>query len=633
MSNVDGLSSGLDTSSIINQLMQIERRPQVALTTRRDQETAARTELSAIRSDVSAIRNMAADLRLTTGWNRLTAKSSNEEAVAVTAGAAATTGSYSFQVTSVATAASVYSTGTFESLDAATGAAGPSVFNASGYGVLGFSSLSGTGFEDGEITFEVTQSSEAAKVQGAGIPAVPITIDGTNDGIDFEVNGFSFSVTLTHGDYETEEDLAAAVSAAITADSGATNMAVSSLNESNQITLSTRVEGSANSITVTGGTALAAIGFTAGATGSGVDGIVEVNGTATAITDTSSTDPVTLPSGGTGTISAVVSSGIRAGTATVTQSTSAGSGSLSDLVAAINGADLGYSANAVNTGNGYRLQLTANETGAESTITPDPAVFGGMAFTVLSEGTDAELTIQGDNPLTITSSTNTFDELLPGVTVTVNALTDTPVTVSTERDVEAVTESVNELVTKINELFTRVKDSTANIPGGPRTVLQGNRDARRVVDEMRSAIVQSIEGNPLTSVGVVGLELTREGELTFNQSKFADAMATNPDALSELFSSPNLGDESIELGALDRLVEAAETATAVGEGYLFTAGESADRRIEDYGRQIDAFERRLEIRESTLRRTYANLEVALGGLQSQSSYLASQLSSLGGGVS
>ena len=81
-----------------------------------------------------------------------------------------------------------------------------------------------------------------------------------------------------------------------------------------------------------------------------------------------------------------------------------------------------------------------------------------------------------------------------------------------------------------------------------------------------------------------------------------------------------------------RLALSGEQATTVGEGYLYTAGEAADRRIDDYGRQIDAFERRLELRESTLRRTYANLEVALGGLQQQSGWLASQVASLGGGI-
>ena len=628
MSNIDGLSSGLDTSSIINQLMQLERRPQVALTNRRDQETAARTELSEIRSDITALRNMAADLRLTSGWDKLSATSSNEAAVSVQATAAATTGSYSFQVTSVATAASVYSTQVFADPSASTGAIGPSSFSASGYGALGFSNLEGTGFADGPISFEVTQASAAAEIEGSNIPTIPITIDGTNDGIDLEVDGFNFSVTLTHDTYNTEQDLADAVAAAIAASAGA-GLATASLNQSNRIELSTTAEGSDHSIRVAGGTATFALGLalTGGITSFGTDGIVEVNGTATAISDVSAGATVTLPSGGAGSIDATVSGGIRVGTATASQSTPP-SDSLEDLVASINAADLGYTAFAVNTGSGYRLQLTANETGADSTITPDAGIFGAMGFTVLSNGTDAQLTVQGENPLTITSSDNTFEDLLPGVAITVNAVTTTPVTVSTERDVDAVTESVNELVTKLNEVIGRISASTANEPGASRAVLQGNREARKAAEELRNAFAAPMDGNPLTSVGFVGIELTREGTLNFNQDKFKAAFATDPTALTELFANREVG--ATEPGALDRLIEAAEVATKVGEGYLFTAAQAAERRIDDYGRQIESLERRLELRESTLRRTYANLEVALGGLQQQSGYLSQQLSSLGG---
>lgn len=632
MTSINGLSSGLDTSSIISQLMQIERRPQVALSQRKDQESKARTELTEIRSEISALRNMAADLRLPNSWNRITATSSNEAAVSVQASSAATTGSYSFTVTSVATAASVYSNETWAGLDEATGAAGPSVFNASGYGPIGFSNLQGTGFADGTIDFEVTQASASATVEGSGIPTIPIEIDGTNDSIEIDVNGISYSITLAHGNYETEQDLADAFSDAVTG-SAAAAFGVS-LVAGNQISLSTTAEGSDHSITVTGGTAVDALGLTAnvGVAAAGVDGIVEVNGTATVVSDASDGTTVTLPSGGAGSIDATISGGLRVGTATVTQSTSSGDGSLGDLVSSINAADLGYTAYAVNTGNGYRLQLTANETGADSAFVPDPAVFGATTFTVLSAGTDAELTLEGDNPFTIVSSDNTFEDILPGVAVTVNDVTDTAVTVATEQDVEAVTTSVDELVTKFNEILSRISASTANNPDGERTVLQGNRAVRKAADELRSAFVAAMDENPFTSIGVVGIELTREGTLTFDKAAFGEALASDSTALNELFAAADPAAEGAALGALDRLVEAAETATKIGEGYLFTAGQSAERRIDDYTDQIEAFERRLEIKESTLRRTYANLEVALGGLQQQSGWLSSQLGSLGGGT-
>ena len=117
MSSIDGLSTGLDTSQIINQLMQLERRPQLALSARRDQEQAARTELGEIRTELTALRNQAADLRLGSGFERLTATSSNPDAVSVQASSSATTGSYTFEVTQTAKAASVYSDQVYASLD------------------------------------------------------------------------------------------------------------------------------------------------------------------------------------------------------------------------------------------------------------------------------------------------------------------------------------------------------------------------------------------------------------------------------------------------------------------------------------------------------------------------------------
>lgn len=625
MSNIDGLSSGLDTTSIINQLMQLERRPQAALTTRRDQEQAARTELSEIRSDLTSIRNQAADLRLSSGFDRITATSSDPDAVSVTATSSATTGSYTFEVTQTAQAASVYSDQVYASLDDSTGASGISSFSASGYQGAGFSAFQGNNFPDGPITIDVTQGSEPAKVVG-GIPTIPITVDGTNDAVDFEVDGFSFSVSLDHGTYNTEQALADALSAAVAGHAQASAVATVSLNASNQIELKTRNEGSDRSIIVTGGSAMSDLGFSLGQAGSGVDGLVEVDGVVTAISDTTAGTTVTLASAGAGSIEATLSGGVRTGSITAEQSTSGGS--LQEVVNAINSTDNGYSALAVNTGSGYRLQLTADETGFGSSIDTGTGEFGTMTFTQLTAGRDATLTVQGDNPLTITSSSNTFEGVLPGVTVTVNDVTDGPVTVTTEQDVEAITASVEELVTKVNEFLSRVASSTANDPDGARTVLQGDRTARRAADAVRSALVAPVDDNSFGSVGIVGLELTREGTISFNADTFANALATDSDALSALFTN---GAGAGEAGALDRIVEAAEAATSVGTGYLYTAGEAADQRIDDYGRQIDAFERRLEIRESTLRRTYANLEVALGGLQQQSSWLASQLANLGGG--
>ncbi|MDH4278615.1 MAG: flagellar filament capping protein FliD, partial [Acidimicrobiia bacterium] len=107
--------------------------------------------------------------------------------------------------------------------------------------------------------------------------------------------------------------------------------------------------------------------------------------------------------------------------------------------------------------------------------------------------------------------------------------------------------------------------------------------------------------------------------------EFIEASETDRGELERLFVAPT-GDT--DLGILDRIVAAAEDATATGSGRLWSEAEATKSRIERWGDQIDAFEKRFELREATLRRQYAALEVALGALNEQSNYLAGQLAGL-----
>ena len=79
MSLIDGLSSGLDTTSIINALLDIERQPQNRLIERRKTTQSAADQLGSLRTDVTSLRNAAADLKLTSGWNRLSGTSSSSD--------------------------------------------------------------------------------------------------------------------------------------------------------------------------------------------------------------------------------------------------------------------------------------------------------------------------------------------------------------------------------------------------------------------------------------------------------------------------------------------------------------------------------------------------------------------------
>lgn len=628
MTSLSGLSSGLDTASIISQLMQIERIPQDRLVTQRTEERSAQTELKGIRSAVSSLGDFASDLRRSTEWLKLSATSSNES-VTATATSGEVEGSFSFSVAALATTHTVYSNNIYEDISASSGGEG-SVFSYRDTAALGIETLEADGLPVGDVEFTVTQETVAASVYGSAIPTIPVTIDSTNDKLGLEVDGVAYEVTLDHGDYDSEQALANAVTSAFGSDQDLAGVLKVNVEDDDTISISTIAEGSAHSIQLTGGNALDSLGLAAGAVGIGTDGIVSVNGQTTVISDTTA-DVITLAASaevGGATIDMTLDGGLREGTADVSQ-IELGDGSLSDIVSTINSASgLNYSAAAINTGDGYRLQLMSKESGTDAVIDADLSSLAGAAgFSTLTIGSDAQLTVEGVNPYTVSSASNDFSSVLPGLDITVTEVSDEPVTVSISRDHEAVTDQISELVDRVNSLLERITTSTSNVPGETPGILHGNRSARTASDQILNALIRPVDESGMGSVGAIGIEIERDGSLSFDRAEFLESLEDNPDEMTRLFAQITGTDEDGK-GVLDRIVDAAEGASTYGDGYLYTAAESAGSRIEQYSDQIDAYEVRLELREQTIRRTYANLEVLLGEMQRQSSALTSQLGSL-----
>jgi len=61
---------------------------------------------------------------------------------------------------------------------------------------------------------------------------------------------------------------------------------------------------------------------------------------------------------------------------------------------------------------------------------------------------------------------------------------------------------------------------------------------------------------------------------------------------------------------------------------LVKRAETEDAEATDLQKRIEDWDRRLELRRSTLTRQFTAMETALGTLQNQSSWLASQLNTL-----
>jgi flagellar hook-associated protein 2 len=216
-----------------------------------------------------------------------------------------------------------------------------------------------------------------------------------------------------------------------------------------------------------------------------------------------------------------------------------GDGSLAGVVAGINAANAGVRASAVQVAPGsFRLQLTSTTTGADSDFViadgANTTPFGALDETVHRQ--DASLLV-GD-PLsagkyTVTSHSNTFADVLPGVTLTVTAPA-TAVTVDVTPASSNLADSVQAMVTAANGVLTEIKAQTKYDPttktGAP---LVGDSLMRSLQSQVLSMVTQTTGSSG--SAAKAGVQLAQDGTITFDAAKFQTAFAADPAGTTALF--------------------------------------------------------------------------------------------------
>ncbi len=614
MSSIDGLISGLDTTSIISSLMTIERRSGTSLTQGRTRSQTMVSVLQSLNTTLSTLRTAARafapdSVTQTSAWASTTTTSSRPGLATASAAADAAPGRATFTVTSVATAGAAVSRGSVASLT--TPVVGGPVLLATGLAPLGVSSLSGAGLSSGTHSLEVTQASAGASVAGAALAATT-TVDAASAGLTVDLGAGPVTIQLTQGTY-TREALAAEVTRA----SGGTLAA--SVDADGALRLVTTREGAAAGLRVAA--ANAALGLTdTTTTAAGTDGVVTLDGVATTVGDLSAGSTVTVPGTGGNEVVLTLGGGLRTGTARVADLGLSSGATLAEVVAAVGGSDLGVRANAVRVGpDAYRLQLTSSTTGASSDVTLGAGAFtaGGLGGVVeLERGTDTVLRVgSGPGAFDVRSSTSTVSGLLDGVTITALAADPTtPVTVSVTGDDAAVADRMAELVAAANATLSFVS-ARAGYDADTKTagLLLG--------DSMSQALVRRIgdvaTGSAASQPSAAGIQLGRDGQLAFDRDAFLAAWAKDPTAVRATLTT-----------MASSLADVAASASDPVDGYVTSQITTEKGRIRDYTQQISSFEARMALREETLKRQYATLESTLGRLKSQSDWLAGQLATL-----
>ncbi|KRB79944.1 hypothetical protein ASE01_00045 [Nocardioides sp. Root190] len=293
-------------------------------------------------------------------------------------------------------------------------------------------------------------------------------------------------------------------------------------------------------------------------------------------------------------------------------------GTLEELAAAINAADAGVRATLVRTGSSggtdqYRMLVESSTTGGaqtfELTDSAGAALLGGAS---VRAGRDAVIDIGG---ITATSTTNTFADVVPGVTLTLTSGATGTADVAVSRDAAAQSSTVKGFVDQVNALLTQLGSLTATSKDTKGT-LAGDSTLRRVTNALQDAIYPT-DG---TSMAKFGIQIDRFGKLTFDADKFASSYQADPVEVAAAFAGTD--------GFAARIKSVADKASDKYDGSVTAAISTHSTAITRLNENIARWDDRLELRRTSLERQYTALETALSRLQSQSSWLSSQLDSL-----
>ncbi len=299
-----------------------------------------------------------------------------------------------------------------------------------------------------------------------------------------------------------------------------------------------------------------------------------------------------------------------------------GEASLRDVRDAINASGAGVQAVVMSDGGQQRLLLTARETGSAGTVEVevDGDLDGRLASAAMAETAAAQDAIYSVNGLTLTSSSNEIDDVLPGVSITLQRDDETgPVTLSIGQDTDAVRDRLKSLVDTYNKLREVIGAASKFDPetgaGGP---LLGDSSLRGLQSQLGGIFSRALGGadNPFQSMLELGFSTDVEGRVSLNEGKLEQALRQNQGGVESLVS--NFGEA----------FSSALYSYSGPEGILLARTENLEAQLKRIADQRLALDDRMARVESRMRAQFSAMDAMVAEFQSTSSFLDQQLSQL-----
>lgn len=241
---------------------------------------------------------------------------------------------------------------------------------------------------------------------------------------------------------------------------------------------------------------------------------------------------------------------------------------IAGLSAAINSANVGVTASVLTNADGTaRLSLVSKTDGsageitiADSTNNPtsptslsdktNADVHANLGLAVIQDGIDATMKVDG---VTVTSSSNTVSDAIPGVTfqllstgATDPAATPPSIQVVIDNDTSSIETAIAKFVTDYNAAIKAINTQEGKDSSGNPEPLFGTGIAAQIQEGLLSAVSKSYGSNAINSLIALGIKATpaADGTITLDGDKLTSALNSRFDQVVSLFQdSGSFGSE------------------------------------------------------------------------------------------
>jgi flagellar hook-associated protein 2 len=282
----------------------------------------------------------------------------------------------------------------------------------------------------------------------------------------------------------------------------------------------------------------------------------------------------------------------------------------------------------------------------------DPAVAEGEmgARNFVSVAQDAIVTMEG---IEIKRSTNTINDLIPGITIMPKTPSDKPIQIVVEPDREAIKSAIIAFVGNYNRLMAEINVLTRNddrliqelsylseeeqgdlrkrmgVFSGDSILGQFKNTLQRVAvapyptseGQGLAMLAQIGIGTDVRGSGGSGYDPSRlRGYLEIDEKALDAALETKLSVMQQLFGYDTDGDLVIDSGVAYTLETLGKPYTEIG-GIIALKTGTIDSRINQEQRRMDALDKQLAAKEASLKSQYSQMEGAYNQMERMSTSL------------